>query len=57
MSVPTEEKVNRIIAAMQQMEAAEEYVDHQICEMQLVSGENYCMVWNTPGVDNFPPAT
>lgn len=55
MSAPTEADVNQIIAAMQQMDAAVNYVNHQICEMQLVSGTNYNMVWSTRGADNFPP--
>lgn len=53
---PTEERVNSILAAVNTAEAAADYVDDQICEMQLVSGENYNMVWNVPGAGNFPPA-
>lgn len=56
MAAATEAEVNRLIAGIKQMDAAVDYVDHQICEMQLVSSDNYCMTWNTPGADNFPPA-
>ena len=56
MAAATEADVNEIIAAMQQMQAATDYVDDQVCKMQLISGTNYRMVWSVKGKDNFPPA-
>ena len=53
---PTEKKVNSILAAVNTAGAAADYADAQICEMQQVSGDNYCMVWSTATAGDFPPA-
>ena len=53
---PTEEMINTLLGAINTAEAAIDYVDHQICEMQAVSGDNYCMVWSTKTRGDFPPA-
>ena len=53
---PTEEMINSLLEAVNTAGAAADYADHQLCEMQAVSGDNYCMVWSTKTAGNFPPA-
>lgn len=56
MAAPTPAEVERILSGMDLAEAAADYVEDQICEMQLIGGENYNMVWDVPGDGKFPPA-
>jgi len=52
----TESVVNSILAAVATAEAASDYADAQIREMQLISGDDYCMVWSSTMRGDFPPA-
>lgn len=52
----TESVVNSILAAVATAEAASDYADAQVCEVELVSGDNYCMKWNNAMRGDFPPA-
>lgn len=56
MSAPTQAEIERILEGMNQAEAATDYVNHQLCEMQLVSDDDYNMVWSTTTRGDFPPA-
>lgn len=53
---PTEERVNSLLAAIATAQAAKDYATAQVCEAQLVSGDNYCMVWSTAMRGDFPQA-
>ena len=53
---PTEERVNSLLEAVNTATAARDYAAAQLCEAQVVSGDNYCMVWSTATRGDFPPA-
>lgn len=56
MSAPTQAEIERILSGINQADAAMDYVDHQLCEMQEISGDDYKMVWSTKTRGDFPPA-
>lgn len=47
MSQPTQAEVDRVIAAYNNAKEAKNYADTIVVEMQLNSGDDYTMVWNT----------
>lgn len=55
MATPTQEDINRIIEASDRASEADDYADTIVCEMQLVSGENYRMMWSTEYNGGFKP--
>lgn len=55
MSAPTPEEINRIVAGDNRASAAADYAETIVCEMQQVSGDNYCMVWSTEYNGQFVP--
>lgn len=57
MATPTQEDINRVIEASDRASAAADYADTIVCEMQLVSGENYKMMWSTEYNGGFEPNT
>ncbi len=52
----TESVVNSILDEVATAEAAADYADAQVCEVELVSGDNYSVKWNTAMRGDFPPA-
>lgn len=55
MSAPTEAEIERVINGYNRAEAAAGYAGSIVCEMQLVEGENYKMVWSTEYSGPFEP--
>ena len=55
MSAPTEAEIERVINGYNRAEAAGGYAGSSVCEMQLVEGENYKMVWSTEYSGPFEP--
>ena len=47
MAQPTQQEVDRVIAAYENAKEAKNYADSIVIEMQLNSGEDYTMVWST----------
>lgn len=55
MAQPTLEDINRVINGYNQADAAADYAETIVCEMQQVSGDNYSMVWSTEYSGPFEP--
>ena len=55
MAEPTQAEINRVINGYNQADAAADYVDTIVCEMQQVSGDNYKMIWSTEYSGGFEP--
>lgn len=47
MSQPTQQQVDSVVAAYENATEATKYADSIVAEMQLNSGDDYTMVWNT----------
>ena len=55
MANPTQEQINRIISGKDHAKDAADYADTIVVEAQLVSGENYNMVWSNQYNGSFVP--
>lgn len=55
MAEPTQAEINRVINGYNLADAAADYADTIVCEMQQVSGDNYRMVWSTEYSGGFKP--
>lgn len=55
MAAPTQDDINRVINGYNRADAAADYADTIVCEMQQVSGDNYRMVWSTEYNGGFEP--
>lgn len=47
MAAPTQEEVDRVVAAYENAKEAVIYANTIVVEMQSISGDDYNMVWNT----------
>ena len=47
MAAPTQQEVDRVVAAYENAKKAVAYAGSLVIEMQLNSGEDYTMVWST----------
>lgn len=47
MAQPTQEEVDRVIAAYENAKAAKEYADSLVLDTEKISGNDYRMVWST----------
>lgn len=47
MSQPTQQEVDRVIAAYENAQEAASYAGSIVAEMQMNDGEDYTMVWST----------
>lgn len=55
MAEPTEKDIERVINGYNRAIGAADYADSVVMEMQLVSVENYQMVWSNQYNGNFVP--
>lgn len=48
MATPTQQEVDRVLAAYENAKAATEYAETIVLEMRQISGTDYKMVWTEP---------
>lgn len=55
MAAPTAQEIARVVAGKDRAQAAAEYGETIRCQMQLVQGENYQLLWSTAYNGEFRP--
>lgn len=55
MAAPTEEEINRIVDGKNHASDAADYAATVVCDVQLISDENYRMIWTNAYNGNFVP--
>ena len=55
MAEPTQAEIDRVINGYNMADGAADYADTIVCEMQQISGDNYCMKWSEEYSGPFEP--
>lgn len=55
MAAPTQEEINRVVTGYDRAQAAAEYGETILCQMQQLEGDNYRMIWSTEYSGGFEP--